>query len=292
MKHVIVFGCPRSGTTYLHRVLRRLEGVEAKIGNFIPVAIPHLVNQSIPSEHYQALCESLPRAIDIHLSGEYNSRFRALEHWWTAPDQWARLKHVVRRGRRPRPDFFVYKEPFFSLAPELVFDALPEAKVLYIYRDGRDVAHSLVSSYDVLTDQKLTDLQSPEMRFGRAYDHRYVPWWVEEGREEAFLQHSPYVRSIWMWSHMVERCRAYFDGLDGEAASRLFQVQYEDFMARPRETGARLLDHLGAAPTGAVLRQLDQAQTTSIGKYRRCPPEEIQAAEYVAGRALQRLGYL
>ena len=75
----------------------------------------------------------------------------------------------------------MYKEPLFSLAPEFVFDALPEAKIIYIFRDGRDIANSLVASYDVLTDQELTHLQSSEMQSGRSYDHRYVPWWVAEG---------------------------------------------------------------------------------------------------------------
>ena len=293
MEYVLVFGCPRSGTTYLHRVLRCLRRVEAKIGNFIPVVIPHLVNQNISQEQYRALCGSLPRAIDIYLSGEYNSRFRALEDWWTAPDQWARLKHVVRRGPRPRPNLFVYKEPFFSLAPELAFDALPEAKVIYIYRDGRDVANSLTSSYGVLTDRELTHRHSAEMRFGRAHDHRYVPWWVEENSEEEFVQCSPYARSIWMWAHMVEHCRAYFEDLDGSTSDRLLQVQYETFMEHPHETGARIFEHLGAEPTKASQRQLNRAQTTSIGKHRQQRSrKEIEAAEQVAGQALERLGYL
>jgi hypothetical protein len=97
----------------------------------------------------------------------------------------------------------VYKEPFLSLAPEFVFDALPDAKVIYIYRDGRDVANSLVESYDVLTDQELTHLRSTEMRLGRSYDERYVPWWVAEGRDDQFIESSPYVRASWMWAYMV-----------------------------------------------------------------------------------------
>jgi hypothetical protein len=108
----------------------------------------------------------------------------------------------------------VYKEPFISLVPEYVLQALPEAKIIYIYRDGRDVANSLVESYKVLTDEELKNLQSAGMRLGRPRDDCYVPWWVEQGRDEEFIQSPPYVRAIWLWAYMAQRCHEYFSGLD------------------------------------------------------------------------------
>ena len=69
----------------------------------------------------------------------------------------------------------VYKEPFFALAPELPARALPTARLLHIFRDGRDVADSLVRSYDVLTDEKLATLESNEVQLGRRVGDRYVP---------------------------------------------------------------------------------------------------------------------
>lgn len=292
MEYVVVFGCPRSGTTYLQKMLAGLRNTEAKIGNFVPVVVPHLVNQHLSAQKYEALCGSVQRAIDVYLAGDYNSRFRALEYWWAAPAQRRRLKHVVRKGPRPRPEVFVYKEPFFSLAPEFVLDALPEAKIIYVYRDGRDVANSLVSSYEVFTDQKLTHLRTAEMRMGRPYDHRYVPWWVEEGRDQAFIQSSPYVRSIWMWTYMVERCRNCFEDLDADTSSRVLQVRYERLMAHPDRTGDRILTHLGAEGTPAFQRQLGKARTTSIGKHRQRSGEEIEAAEQIAYKPLEELAYL
>jgi hypothetical protein len=183
----------------------------------------------------------------------------------------------------------VYKEPFLSLAPEFIFESIPDAKAIYIYRDGRDMANSLVESYDVLTDQKLTHIQSTEMRLGRPHDDRYVPWWVAEGREDEFLDSSPYVRAIWMWSYMVLRCRRYLRECD--VGENVLQVQYETFVRDPYRIGSKILDHLELEGTYAFHRHLDGARTTSIGKHGRRPQEEIEAGGEVAEKALSDLGY-
>jgi hypothetical protein len=223
-----------------------------------------------------------------YLNSEYHSRFEAMEYWWTAPRQVDRLSHVLRQGSRPQPQQLVYKEPFFALAPELVAEGLPDAKILYIYRDGRDVANSLVASYDVLTDEKLTDLRSTEARLGRRYDNRYVPWWVADGREADFLNSSPFVRSIWMWTFMVQRCHRYFQNQDD---GQVLQLQYEAFMHRPQEHGRRILDHLGASETHGFRTHLERARTSSIGKHEHRSPSELKAAHRVAAPMLTTLGY-
>ncbi|MCS3672813.1 hypothetical protein GGP66_000217 [Salinibacter ruber] len=260
------------------------------IGQLVPVVTFHLANQDLPASQYEALCGSLRRGIDIYLSGEYNSRFRALENWWRAPDQIDRLHHVVRRGSRPRPERFVYKEPFLSLAPEFALDALPNAKLIYIYRDGRDVANSLVESYNVLTDQELTHLRSAEMRTGRRYDERYVPWWVAEGRDEEFIENPPYIRAIWMWAYMARRCHTYLRSVPND--DQVLYIRYEQFMRRPQTVGQKLLDHLGATETRAFRRHLRRARTSSIGKHERRSSEELTRAVEVAGDVLEAHGYV
>ncbi|WP_259119412.1 sulfotransferase [Salinibacter ruber] len=208
------------------------------------------------------------------------------------PPQWRKLYHVLRQGRRPRPDWFVYKEPFISLAPRYVLEAIPEAKIIYIYRDGRDVANSLVETYDVLTNAELKNLQSAEMRMGRPYDDRYVPWWVQEERDEEFIQSPPYVRAIWMWAYMAQRCREYFSGLDASVRSaQVLEIQYETFTQVPHETGERICEHLDTDRTRAFDRHLDAARTSSIGKHEQRPEAERQAAEDLAGSVLTTLGY-
>lgn len=287
---VVVLGCPRSGTTYLMKVLNTLPDAECMSGTLLPVTIPHIVNRNLPQEVYDALAVGFERALDDYLhTGRYHSRSAAVQKWFAAPTTGPGGLLKALRGPRAFPRWMIYKEPFLSLAPDFVHRAIPKAKIIHIYRDGRDAANSLVRTYDVLTDDKLAHLRSAEMRLGRPYDHRYVPWWVEEGREQEFMSSTPYVRAIWMWKYMVRRCHDFFSrpALQGQ----VLLLRYEDFMRDPKTHGRAVLEHIGAAPNASLKRRLKGAHTASIGKYRRRPHEEVAAAERVAGAELKLYGY-
>lgn len=274
MDTVVVFGAPRSGTTFLLRCLEGLRGTVGKSGTLVPTLVPHLAGFGSNDSTERMLRESLSRSFHAYLKSDYHSRFQALEYWWRAPVQFDRLQHVIRSGSRPLPHRFVYKEPFFALSPELIVEGLPDAKIIYIQRDGRDVANSLVESYDVLTDQELTHLRSAEMRLGRSYDDRYVPWWVEKGRDEEFMESTQYVRAMWMWAYMVERCHQCFSQLGAE----VLRIRYEELMCHPEEQGTRILNYLGAETAWSFRHHLNQARTTSIKKYKDRSKKEVKKA--------------
>jgi hypothetical protein len=48
-----------------------------------------------------------------------------------------RFYKIIRKGNRPAPDWFIYKEPFFSLCPEFVFDAFPNSKIMPAFQPHR-----------------------------------------------------------------------------------------------------------------------------------------------------------
>ena len=204
MEYCVEFGCPRSGTTYLEQVMGTLHNSQRMPLPALPRVIHNisanpsvLELEKIPEELHAAFQDGLRRGMRKFSANRYNSRFLALESWWRTPRQWDQLWHVVRPEPRPRPDLFICGETHISLAPSLAFDSLPEANVIYLYRDGRDVANSLVESYNALADEALTEMTSVDVRLGRSYDHRRVPWWVEERAESEFLEASQFGRSIW-----------------------------------------------------------------------------------------------
>lgn len=126
---------------------------------------------------------------------------------------------------------------------------------------------------------------------GRKYDHRYVPWWVDEGRDQAFIESSPYVRAIWMWKEMVRRCHECFAQPALEENGRVMRLRYEDFVRAPTKHGAAVLEHFGAAPNASSRRRLGQAHTHSIGRHDHRSPQELRAAEQVAGEELSLYDY-
>lgn len=291
VKHGIILGCPRSGTTFLKRALDTIPEFECLTGTLLPVAIPHVVNQDLDSEVYDALAVGFERAIDAYLhSGRYHSRTAALQKWMRAPTGVSGLFRALR-GKRSLPDRFIYKEPALAYAPRFVLDALPEAHIVHLVRDGRDVAHSLVTSYPGFEDEHLQDEYGANVWVGREVGRWYVPWWVEDGQEERFIESSPYVRAIWMWKEMVHRCHEVFSTVDPGTRDQVMIVRYERFMHAPIDVGTAILNHFGAQPTRITQRRFAQAHTNSIGKHQRRNAAEIETAEQIAHKELSLYDY-
>ena len=286
----IVLGCPRSGTTLLMECLKSLPNSECVTGKLLPVPIPHIVNQFPSPEIYQALSFSFESSLQDYLSSEPGSRFAAIHKFLTGCTSIKEMSQTFRRTRVVKR--MVYKEPFLGFAPEFTYHALPNCRILCIYRDGRDCADSLVRSYNVLTDESLTKLRSSEAPLGRKYDYRYIPWWVEEGKEEKFLSSTPYVRAIWMWKEIVSRCHTFFSHPDILASNRVMLLRYEDLVNEPLKYGKSVVEFFGSEMNDRLQKKFKQASTKSIGVHKRRDAREIEVAEKVAKTELELYGYL
>ncbi len=287
----VVLGSPRSGTTYLMRLLNTLPDAECLIGTIISTSIPQIARQKLTPEIYTALAVGFERSLDAYLhSSQFNSRAAALQKWFNAPDGISKFFQSIKGKRDIKR--MIFKEPFLSFAPDFVDHALPDAKIIYIYRDGRDVANSLLKTYDVLSDESLKQLFASEMRLGRKVDERYVPWWIEEEEEDLFLSCKPYVRAIWMWKYMVNLCNAFYDQPHIKESGKVMKLKYEDLMHHPQEYGMAILHHLDAEPSPGYYKMLKKAHAKSIGKHKKRDREEIEAAERIARQELSAYGYL
>ena len=255
MRYGLVFGAPRSGTTFLMRFLDAMPATEAVSGNLLPTVVPHLVNQELSPPVRAALLGAFEKALRDYLeSGLFQSRSAALRKWAAA-----RAPLLPPLGGRRSAERLVYKEPFLAFAPAYAYEALPSAPIVYILRDGRDVADSLVRSYDVLSDAALARLDSTEAPIGRRHDGGTVPWWVDEGREREFLACCQYARALWMWAEMAGRCAAFFSREEVRASGRVLELRYERLVADPVAAGGAIAAHLGGAMTGRMRGRIGAA---------------------------------
>jgi len=285
----MVLGCPRSGTTFLMHALAAMSKSESVVGRIYPLQVAHIVNQTITEEVRGALAYGLQFSLDSYLDHLNSHRSHAIDQWLRRQMDISELMQAMRHKRHISQ--LIYKEPFFALAPEFVYHALPGSRIIHIYRDGRDCADSLVRTYDVLSDEKLESLDSAEVVFGCKFDHRYVPWWIEGGEEEAFLACTPYVRAVWMWKEMVKRCHVFFSRPEVEAGGRVMLLKYEDLMFEPEYWGRKAVEHLGGEFSQEVRKRFISAHCKSVGIHKKRAAKEINEANAIAIKELKTYGY-
>jgi hypothetical protein len=290
VQYVVILGCPRSGTSFLGDALRALPNAECIFGHHLPVSVPHLVEQPVSPEVHQALGAGFHHSLETYVETVSNSRTAAVLRCVRGH---ASVTDSLRafRGRRI-VERVVYKEPFLAFDPRFAFDALPGSKLIFMLRDGRDCAQSLVTTYDVLTDSKLESLSTAEAPLGRRYDHRFVPWWVESGRDAEFLASTPFVRAIWMWKEIVRRSHAFAHDSDVAATGRVLELRYEQLGRDASSVIESVAVHLGVEADARLRRLFQGAHQRSIASYERRDPGEIREAERVARTELQMCGYL
>ncbi len=165
---IFVFGCPRSGTTFLAGALGSLTG-HVDLGEVPPLkaAIPRLA------------------ATDAGAAGE-------------------EAKRVLSRVRRLS---FTTGLAAVEQTPESVFiaqaltRAYPDAVFLHLIRDGRDVVCSLEERGWLAASRRGED------DAGQAYGSS-TRFWVEPERAAEFAQVNDVRRAAWAWRRYVEAGRA------------------------------------------------------------------------------------
>lgn len=241
---VFVVGSPRSGTTFLAGAIGSLPGF-VDLGEVAPLkaAVPELVR--------------LP-----------------------APEAAIRLRRILAVARRVGlvgAVRGVEQGPDTGYLLEAVSIAYPEARIVHIVRDGRDVACSL--------------LEKPWLRPGEAKTDdagtshgAYARWWVEPERRSEFEAASDARRAAWAWRSYLMAARS--------AGVPLLELRYERMAEDPHAVAGLLAPHL-EAPGGALAAALEQAHGASVGRYRE-DLDEAQLADVMAeaGDLLRELGYV
>jgi hypothetical protein len=241
---VFVVGSPRSGTTFLAGAIGSLPGF-VDLGEVAPLkaAVPELAALE-PTEAAQRLRRILTVARRVGLVGAV----RAVE-------QTPELAHLV----------------------DVLPLAYPEATIVHIVRDGRDVASSLLDKLWLRPVQAKTD------DAGVAYGV-YARFWVEPERRREFEEVSDARRAAWVWRRYVTAARS--------ARATLYEVRYEQLAENPGAVTAGLAAHLGVV-ADELATALSRAHSTSVGRFQ-ADLDESQLEDVLAeaGDLLRELGYL
>jgi hypothetical protein len=243
-RFVFVVGSPRSGTTFLAGAIGSLPGF-LDLGEVPPVkaAVPELAALD-PHEAARRLRRILAVARRAGLVGSV----RPVE-------QTPETAHVVR-------------------ALPLAF---PNATIVHIVRDGRDVVCSLLDKPWLRREQaKVDDAGVP---YGS-----YARFWVEPERRAEFEAASDARRAAWVWRSYVTAARS--------AGISLVELRYEELAADPAATAGRLAPALDASVED-LTAALSRAHGSSVGRYRAdLTAEQLAEVEDEAGALLRELGYV
>lgn len=241
---VFVVGSPRSGTTFLASVIGSVPGF-VDLGEVAPVkaAVPDLAALE-PDEAARRLRRTLTVARRAGLVGSV----RAVE-------QTPEVAHLLRA----------------------VPIAYPEARIVHMVRDGRDVVCSLLDKRWLRPAQTETD--DAGLEYGS-----YARFWVEPDRRAEFEQASDARRAAWVW-------RAYLGAVRASGVP-VHEIRYERMAESPEAVAVELAAYL-EAPAAPFVSALGRVHAESVDRWRR-DLDEAQLADVMseAGDLLRELGYV
>jgi hypothetical protein len=302
-----LLGRARSGTTWLRSILNahpeilcwgegrflREDHQRSRVPNIVPVS---LYGAILRSDLLRNWVERSVWAAGSGVEEHLNALTRlAIEYFLT--------QELVESGKRMVGDKTVL------LTPDIVREiaaVYPEAKVIHIIRDGRDVAVSLLHHMwnNPLSEGGVYDLCDEELRRRDAY---------RSGRlrppEESLFTGERLRRIAADWNREVGRATEDGPSLLGENYA---EVRYEDLLARPEEETGRLLRFLGADAGEETVRRCvelsgfersagrrrgEEDATSRLrkgvaGDWRNVfTPDDRRIFKEAAGELLVRLGY-
>ncbi len=175
---------------------------------------------------------------------------------------------------------FGWKLGLTTFTMPVVFDSFPNAKVLHIIRDGRDVMlsrlNARIGNFDdpinrttVFGDKKVTEYRGMQLTRDA----------IEKYRNELEMMH---------WVTAVKY------GIKGRKyKDRYLEIKYENMCVKPVETFSEVFDFLNVPFLGSTKEWLkENAKTDRIGKWKKLSEAEMEAPMEIGGELLKELGYV
>ena len=281
-KVIIIIGAARSGTNMLRDVITSLDGFKTWPCDEIPYIWRH-GNAFVQHDEF------LPSMAN------------------------ARVRKYIRRSfdfmaRVSGASFLVEKTCANSLRLEFVHAVLPDAKILYIYRDGVDVVASAMKRWtaplDIVYSAKkapfvpLSDLPYYATKFtlNRAKqffstEKRLSSWGpVFNGMNDLSKKLSLPEVCAHQWKRSINASER---GLKTLEKDRFYRIRYEDFVRRPVDELSNILEFIGAnCNKDHVEEAVRSVSTKSIGKGRSdLDSEAIELIRPIIQDEMEKYGY-
>lgn len=282
MRPIVIIGAPRSGTNMLRDVLSRLPGV----GTWPCDEINYIWRHGNVRQPSDELTPGMARPPVVHY-------VRRQFHW------------VARRyGVR----VVVEKTCANSLRVPFVDMVVPDAKYIFIRRDGLDAVGSAMKRWKAEVDISylvrkarfvpLSDLPYYGGRYlwNRIYrlcsrDERLAFWGPQlDGMDKLLVRHPLDEVCALQWMRCVDAAAGTFAAMPSE---RWFEVAYEDFVRDPESGLARMLDFIGLdVPIKQQRHVVASVRADSIGKGRATLDiDTVHRLESLIRETLIRYGY-
>jgi hypothetical protein len=268
---VFLIGAPRSGTTILSQCLGR----HAKIA--------HLYEPYYIWDYYTGFKDS-----DKRTPEDLTPRSRAFIR-----------KNFKLFSRKTAKPIILDKLPENCFRIPFLASVFPDAKWIYLYRDGRDVTLSMHREWK---RRQLTVLKKDyqyyyrvvrrvfqlqpfwrfrglqflyELKSGRSINPNFYlnkskwkgrPGWGPrfDGWEDYFNRYEVIEFNAYQWLHSVESAQY---GLSNITATKQIEIRYEDFIRNPQDILARVLRFLDLAMSDDFFQRIPPINAHNFGKW-------------------------
>jgi len=280
---VVIIGAPRSGTNMLRDILCSLPKINTWPCDEINYIWRH-GNVRFPSDEIPA--ERAKESIRDYIRGQF---------------EWV--------SRTYDANIVVEKTCANCLRVPFVERILPEARYIYIYRDGLDATGSAKLRWTANLDipyllEKVRfvprlDLPYYAFRYLSARLYRLfsrekrLAFWGPKLRDMDYVLGAYSLNEVCaiQWQRCVDQADS---ALSAMPKGKVVRIKYEDFVSRPEDELTRLLEFLGySASAHDIAEAVRGVSDKSLGKGRKTLGyEEVRRLEALVGDSLKRYGYL
>ncbi|MFL6053819.1 MAG: sulfotransferase family protein [Actinoallomurus sp.] len=275
---VFILGAPHSGTDLLARALRRSTPFHLTMGRpgVVRTVYAFARRPSIATERGQGAARVLRDA--------YAHTWQVTrEGCGECPAECRELGRMGADGTCADPrgiQRFADATPDLIYSTDVILDAFPDAQLIQVIRDGRDVVAGM------LTDERCLAWFRPG--FANLDEVFPNPFFGVEDETE---------RLRWPRAGVAVKCALRWRGSIRLSArlraqtpeEQLLTVRYEELVARPREAISTVSDYLGQRISRTALYGIHDG---GVGRWQEeLTPKQITQVEKVAGAELGRLGY-